>query len=160
MGKLKSLCFAVLGLILIAWSFHTVLHKPAPAKYQKEGAGAVTAHTLRVGSYVLPVELADTEAERERGFSGRERPLSGHGLVFIFEEPLIPAFWMKEMRFPLDIVWIAKDWVVVGVERGVEPATFPKTFSPQEPILYVLELPAGDAAEFGIDTGVKLYLDQ
>lgn len=160
MSRLKSIFFVCLGLLVIGWSFYAVFNKPAPAKYQVQQAVATTTHTLRFGNYVLPVELADTEALRERGFSGRERPLSGHGLVFVFDEPLVPAFWMKEMRFPLDIVWIREDWTVASVERGVEPESFPKTFSPEEPVLYVLELPAGDAAEFGIDTGVKVYLDQ
>jgi uncharacterized membrane protein (UPF0127 family) len=162
MDKLKSLGFLALGLVVIGWSFYTVFNKPAPAKYQPVEAetAPITAHTLRVGGFVLPTEIADTPAAREQGFSGRERPLSGHGILFIFDEPAVVAFWMKDMRFPLDIVWIGEDWTVVGVEKNASPESFPQTFSPRAPVRYVLELPAGDAAAFGIDTGTKLYLDQ
>lgn len=156
MERLKNLFFLIIGLIIVIWSFYTFLNKPAPAKYQT----AITTHTLRVGNYVLPIEIADTEAAREQGFSGRERPESGHGLLFIFETPGMYGFWMKEMRFAIDIVWIGDNWEVVGVARDVLPESFPNTFSPPTPVRYVLELPAGDTAAFGIDTGSKLYLDQ
>ncbi len=155
MNRFKAILLSFIGFLLIIWSFYTVLHKPAPVKYQE-----VTAHTIRVGEYVLPIELADTAEEREQGFSGREKPLSGHGILFAFERPGAYGFWMKDMRFTLDIIWIDADWQVVGVTRGAAPESFPQLFYPETLVKYVLELPTGDADLFNIDVGTALYLDR
>ena len=66
---------------------------------------------------------------------------------------------MKDMNFPIDIIWIDESWRVIGVERDINPETFPKIFYPVRAIKYVLELPAGTAKEKGIDDGSIVYLD-
>lgn len=111
---------------------------------------------LFVGAVQIPIEVADTNEERARGLSGRSALKNGGGLFFIFDMPGSYSFWMKDMRFPIDIVWINENWEVVGVERGVAPGTFPQTFYPPSEILYVLELNAGEAAKLGIDAGSKV----
>lgn len=160
--RATSSLLLLVGLGLVLWSFSIVLKRPAPAKYQPqvEIPPTITTHTLRVGNYVLPVEIADTDRAREQGFSGRERPLSGHGILFVFDSPGTYGFWMKEMKFPLDIIWIDQYWTVIGLEREATPESYPEVFDPPVPIQYVLELPAGDAAAFSIDRGVKLFLDR
>jgi uncharacterized protein len=177
MDRLRNSFFLLVGLSVVAWSFYTFLNRPAPAKYQTQdltqpspnprrgqtqGAGevGVTGHTLRIGNYVLPVEVLDTEESRKQGFSGRERPASGHGLLFVFEKPGVYGFWMKDMRFDIDIIWINESWQVVSVDAAVRADSYPHIFNPTAPSKYVLELPSGDAAAFGIDTGSKLYLDR
>lgn len=166
MKKLGEIFLALIGLLLVIWSFSVFLNKPAPGHFQKPEVESVlsstlnTEGTLRVGDFVLPIEIADTPEERERGFSNREKPLSGHGILFVFEKPLIPGFWMKEMRFALDIIWIREDETVAGVERGVTPESYPAIFSPEEAVRYVLELRAGDADLFNIDVGTEVYLNR
>lgn len=162
MRRLNEIILLVLGLLLVFWSFQTVLQKSAPAKYQNVGSSAsdITTNTLRVGDFVLPIEVAQTPEARAQGFSGREEPLSGHGMLFIFDRPDFYGFWMKEMKFALDIIWIDENWQVLGVERGVLPESFPKSFYPPSPAKYALELRAGDANYFNIDVGTKLYFNQ
>lgn len=156
MKRVRDAFFLLLGIGIVVWSFLVVLDKPAPAKYQNYTGNSYVV----VGDQMIEVEIAETEEARERGLSGRESLAAGHGLLFLFESPGMHGFWMKDMRFPIDIVWIDEDWVVLGVERGAEPASYPDIFSPPAPVRSVLEIPAGQARAYGIDTGSKLFLDR
>jgi uncharacterized protein len=153
MEAVKKFFYLFLGGVLIIWSFYAFLNSPAPAHYQNNSK-------LFVGSIQIPIEVADSDEERSLGLSRRESLLEGNGLLFIFEIPGSYGFWMKEMRFPIDIVWINEEWEVVGVERKVAPSTFPETFYPPSPVKYVLELNSGEADKKGIDAGSKVTRSQ
>lgn len=66
---------------------------------------------------------------------------------------------MKDMNFPIDIVWIGEDWKVVSINTLVNPDTYPEVFYPALPVKYVLELNSGEASILGIDTLTQLYFD-
>jgi uncharacterized membrane protein (UPF0127 family) len=109
---------------------------------------------FRIGEHSLQVEVANTEAAREQGLSNRESLAPDSGMLFVFETPGQYAFWMKDMKFPLDFVWIRDGRVVevtsnVPVERGVEAAQL-KNYRPAEEIDSMLELNAGWAAAHSI----------
>ncbi len=81
---------------------------------------------------------------------------------FEFETPRIASFWMRGMRFPLDMVWIDADLRVVGVTADV-PHALPgtpdsdlPTYTSPSPVRYVLELNAGTAAQHGIAPGSQV----
>lgn len=111
--------------------------------------------TVTIGEHSWRVEVADTVVSRMRGLSGREllgkgggtRDELAEGMLFRFSTQAKHGFWMKGMRFPLDIVWI-RDGKIVGIAENV-PA--PKhvfdieTVYPPETIDTVLELNAGEA---------------
>lgn len=116
--------------------------------------GRITA-PLRVGQIqidneIVEVEIADTILSRERGLSGRGELKKGHGMLFIFGVAAKHGFWMKDMKIPLDIVWI-KGNKIVGVTEQVYP-DFEKSFwqlpiyYPPEAVDKVLEVPAGTVA--------------
>ena len=147
MESLRKTFFLLLGLALVFWSFSEVLKKPAPAKYQV----APVLPTLVIEGRKLPVEIADTPEKREQGLSGRESLPEGSGMLFIFENPATYGFWMKEMRFPIDIVWLSGEVgsstdpiKVIDIERNVQPNTFPHIFYPPVPVKYVLETNPGE----------------
>lgn len=144
----------------MTWSFYMFLQQPAPAKYQKPSTWQVDGSVLKVGNRSIPIELADTDAERVQGLSGRESLQHGSGLLFLFEKMGIQGFWMKDMKFAIDIVWIDENWTVIGIERAVEPDSYPTVFYSNGPVKYVLELNSGEAAALGIDIGLKLSLDR
>lgn len=150
MERLKNGFFLALGVILVGWSFYAFLQQPAPTKYQ-QGTPVV-----RSGEYDIPVEIADTDAKRQRGLSDRDPLEAGHGLLFVFDAPGEYGFWMKDMAFAIDIVWIAEDWTVIGIEKSAAPESFPHIFYPSAPVKYVLEMNAGDAQAFSIAAGSKL----
>ena len=124
-----------------------------------ETPAPIQGPVVRIGDALFPVDLALTPEQRSQGLSGREVMAAETGMLFIFENEGTFSFWMKEMHFPLDIVWIGADCTVVDVTLGAPPpeegqalADLPR-FSPSSPALYVLELNAGEFAEQGIDPG-------
>ncbi len=120
--------------------------------------------SIRVGDTVLAVEVVRSPASLARGLGDRDA-VGSDGMLFIFDKKQQATFWMKNMRFSIDIVWIS-DQVVVGITDHVLPPLKPVADSDlpvyQSPHLvdWVLELPAGRAAEIGITTDSRVtFLD-
>lgn len=95
---------------------------------------------IRMGMKKFDVEIADTPKLREKGLSGHSPLSPTQGMLFTFGNDNIPRFWMKDMLFPIHIIWINNDMEVVGVEGYLTPETYPKTYSPNSKIRYVLEV--------------------
>jgi uncharacterized membrane protein (UPF0127 family) len=105
------------------------------------------------------VSIADTESKRELGLGGREGLAINEGMLFIFPSEGTYPFWMKDMRFAIDILWIANDDTIIYIQGDVVPATYPQTFAPREGLArYVLELPAGYAIEHNVKVGDKVQI--
>ncbi|OGG95907.1 hypothetical protein A2V95_03020 [Candidatus Kuenenbacteria bacterium RBG_16_41_7] len=97
-----------------------------------------------INHYKIKVELADTPQKRGQGLSGRQSLCENCGMLFVFQEPTIPNFWMRDMNFPLDIIWI-KDSAVIGFEENLLPlkdGSSPVYYHPNESITAALELNA------------------
>lgn len=105
-----------------------------------------------VGGIRYDIEVADTEEERSRGLGGRASVCRHCALLFVFPEKGRWAFWMKEMRFPIDIIWIAGD-TVVDIERNI-PSSSTAVFRPDAESDRVLEV-NGNGAD-GLLTGDKV----
>jgi hypothetical protein len=107
----------------------------------------------------LNLEIADTDLERQRGLSGRKSLPEGTGLLFVFQETGAYSFWMKEMEFPIDIIWMDESGKIIYIEKSLSPNTYPNTFGPSEPALYVLETNSGWANKNGINVGDKAIIN-
>ncbi|MDP3725624.1 MAG: DUF192 domain-containing protein [bacterium] len=110
-------------------------------------------YTITVGDAPISVELANTSAKRMKGLSGRELLPPNEGLLFVFEKPENHSFWMRDMQFPIDIIWINEKFFVVDVTENISPASFPEVFEPVEAIKFVLEVNAGWVARNSIKRG-------
>ena len=99
------------------------------------------------------VQVADTDYLLEKGLSGHEPLASNQGMFFIFEKPDKYGFWMKEMKFPIDIIWINSNFEIIHIEKSVRPDTYPKIFYPSSKALYVLEIPAGQSLKVNLKIG-------
>ncbi len=106
----------------------------------------------------ITAEVADTKSSRELGLSGRSQMNINEGLLFVFDVPGKYGFWMKDMLYALDIVWINQNGVVVEIERNVTPESYPKTFMNKSPASYVLELNGGVAEKQGLYIGSKIKI--
>lgn len=115
-------------------------------------------HTVTVGGERVSVDIADTEAAREQGLSGRTGLMDDEGMLFVFQTDGEHAFWMKDMLFPIDIVWIDASSTVVYVAKNASPASYPTVFRPDTPARYVLELPAGFSDAHNVVKGSKVGL--
>lgn len=114
--------------------------------------------SVGIGSYRIPVEIADTDASRARGLGGRASLGSGKGMLFTFPDAAPDrGFWMLDMRFPLDIIWIDQGTVT---DVANLPAPTSTDFIPEHVSLFpadrVLELNAGEAKAMGIVPGAHL----
>ncbi len=101
----------------------------------------------------LNVEVVNTTESRQLGLSGREGIVDGKGVLFVFPEPSLYNFWMKDMLFPLDIIWINTEGRIVHIETNKSPETYPNAFAPKEPAQFVLETSAGFVDFFGVKVG-------
>lgn len=104
------------------------------------GGGGPEFSRMEVNGFPLTVERAQTVLERQRGLSGRDSIAENQGLLFIFDEPDLHGIWMKEMRFPIDILWLDEGGVVLDIKRNALPESYPEVFYPEVPAAYVLEL--------------------
>lgn len=113
--------------------------------------------TLRSGT-TISVEIADTPAKRTLGLGKRDGLRSGWGMLFIFENTRSHPFWMKDMRFAIDILWL-RNRRIVHIARNVPPPApgeKPVTLDPPVSANLVLELAAGQAEGLGLETGQSL----
>ena len=106
------------------------------------------------------IKIADTQIERIDGLMNQEILGEDEGMLFVFDEEGTYGFWMKNMKFPIDIVWIDKNLTVVETTKNISPCTEEpcKSYYSKSPILYVLELNAGKIEEFDIVNGMKVTL--
>lgn len=118
---------------------------------------------IKIGEAVFNVEIADDTIGQAKGLSGRENMPAENGMLFVFLKPEIQKFWMKDMKFPIDIIWIQDNKVVgmvVGAEppvvSGAEPAY--EIYSSPEPVNKVLEINAGQVQLLGIKVGDTVEL--
>ncbi len=110
---------------------------------QGAGGSISTTHTVFLDETPVRAAIADTPALREHGLSGSAPLKSDEGMLFVFENDGRYSFWMKDMLFPIDMVWIASDGHVVHIEKSVSPDTYPQTITPGSLARYVLGLSAG-----------------
>jgi len=101
----------------------------------------------------VSVRLAQTPQEREHGLSGTISLPEGEGMLFFFDTAGFPAFWMKDMTYPIDIIWLSSDWKVVDITHTLPPESYPATVAPQFSTQYVLEVPSGFARTHHITVG-------
>jgi uncharacterized protein len=111
---------------------------------------------LTIGGAEITYELADIESERSKGLSGRLSLSQKEGMLFVFDSPDMYSFWMKDMKFPIDFIWIDENRQVIGFLENISPNTYPETFSPPSPVKYVLEVNSGFVEKFGITVGMKV----
>ncbi|PIR99220.1 hypothetical protein COT87_00595 [Candidatus Collierbacteria bacterium CG10_big_fil_rev_8_21_14_0_10_44_9] len=107
----------------------------------------------------ITIELAKNSSQWEKGLSNRADLGDTDGMLFVFPQYHIPVFWMKDMKFPLDIIWIASGKVVdITYDVKVETVDKLPTYSPLVPVNMILETRAGWAAENNIVLGDQLVL--
>ncbi|GMU44269.1 MAG: DUF192 domain-containing protein [Xanthomonadales bacterium PRO6] len=118
---------------------------------------ATPTATLRGQTYEL--EIADNDAERARGLMYRDQLAADAGMLFLFERQGPQAFWMKNTRIPLDILYFDEDWRLVGWSLDTPPCSLGDrcpSYPSQAPAQFVLELNAGTARRIGAQLGDRL----
>lgn len=112
--------------------------------------------TLHTGGKQYTLRVAATSQAQQKGLGDIAAMPKDGGMLFWFTDDKTRCFWMKDMHFSLDIIWLDADHRVTHMERGLSPETYPHVFCPAEPARYVIELNSGEAARAGIENGETL----
>lgn len=111
---------------------------------------------ITINDVQLTVEIADDGEKITRGLMFRDGMPDDHGMLFIFPDERIYPFWMMNMQFNLDIIWLDSNGKVVHIVEDAEPCidaslTSLCTFTPDAPAKYVLEVNSGFVRKHGVD---------
>jgi len=112
---------------------------------------------------IIKTELADTLEAREKGLSGRNSLDSDASMLFVFDSEGYYDFWMPDMNFALDMIWMNQNYEIVDITKDAEPMPgtpleeLPK-YKSSAPAQFVLEVNSGFSNEHGLKVGDKLKL--
>lgn len=151
--------FLILMLLTFAW-WYFGMQRAGKQSVSPEIGGEVVVMTT-AGEVTVPVELAQTSAERIQGLSDRESLPENSGMLFMWNMNVRSMFSMRRMRFPLDIIFIrgtdAGEGEIISISADLPPCpnkdTGCATASAPEAFQYVLEVDGGFAETHGIDIG-------
>ena len=124
--------------------------------------GSDKVATVAIGNTKIQVEIADDLSEQIQGLSGRDLLCGNCGMLFVYKKPELRIFWMKDMSFPLDIIFIRDE----KVTEIFESVPFPQSgqeipvVASTEAADAVLEVNAGFVRKHGIDTADSALLDR
>jgi uncharacterized protein len=122
------------------------------AQEQKQNQTAL----VTVGGVNLITSLSTTPDAQSKGLAIRDSLNENEGMLFIFETPQKYSFWMKDMKFPIDIIWINQDGKIVHIEKDLPPCVFLlpcPSYAPKDDSLYVLEVVSNFTNKFNINVG-------
>ena len=121
--------------------------------------------TLRVGERAYVLSIAASKAAQKKGLGGRESLARDRGMLFVFDAPATQCFWMKDMQFPIDIIWLNSAKQVTHVAANVAPDTYnvasdmyPQQYCGDASTKYVVELNAGEAKQADLRVGRQVSL--
>jgi uncharacterized membrane protein (UPF0127 family) len=132
---------------------------------KKNNSQTFNIQYVKIAGQSIKVDLALTAPQQEQGLSGRAGLKEDEGMLFVFEKPDRYFFWMKDMNFPIDMVWLApseagigEDLKVIYIKKDARPESYPATFGPDKNAKYVLEVVSGFADKNNLKEGDTVEL--
>lgn len=139
----KTKLFVLIILLLIVGALEIKHFGYFPKQAVKTESQLLYIHPIRVGDAFFVGAFATTDAERTKGLSGTEKLEVNQALLFVFQGNDKWGIWMKDMNYPIDIIWLTEKGEVSYLKENVSPDTYPEVFYPPVLERYVLEVPAG-----------------
>jgi len=140
-----------LGIIITM--FATALILRGIDYYAKNGS-------VEIGGKIFKTEVVSNDWDMNRGLSGRAGLKNNAGMLFVFSKADFQIFWMKDMKFPIDIIWINEGKIVDIQEKAPVPITqYIESYRPSEIAKYVLEINGGLVEKYGFKIGDRVELD-
>ena len=125
----------------------------------RSGSNGYRQVKVTVNGLVLVADIAATDEQRTKGLSVKDRLAENEAMLFVFDNEAEHTFWMKNMKFPIDIIWIDTDKTVVHIEHDLQPCSSEllcPTYKPIDDSLYVLETVGGFAEKHDIVKGTRV----
>jgi uncharacterized membrane protein (UPF0127 family) len=117
--------------------------------------------SMKINDVSVNASIAKTWSERITGLSGTPYLPLEVVKLFVFDSPGRHSIWMKDMRYAIDILWVSGDGVIVHIEKGASPESYPEeSFSPDRDAYYVIEAKAGFVDEYRISEGDSVVLPE
>jgi uncharacterized membrane protein (UPF0127 family) len=168
MTSFKKVLFPILLVIVfivVAGIFYRKNQGLSPLPFKSDTTQKVQeTKTVKIGNTSIKVEIAQTDAERQKGLSGRSGLDKDSGMLFVINNTKqTPTFWMKDMKIGLDIIWI-KGEKIIQIDKSIPPPALGtpdknlKLYSPNTAVDYVLEVDAGysDSNNLKVDDAVSI----
>jgi len=117
---------------------------------------------VTINGYNISAFVADTNEKRTNGLSRVENLNKDQGMLFILDYPSKQGFWMKEMNFPIDIIWISDNHTVIDIKKNLEPCVsilMCPVYSPAFDAKYVLETGSGFSESHSIAPGSEAVIN-
>jgi uncharacterized protein len=157
----KGLIFGLLAVavILCGVGVAIVMSRQKPVSDTTGGVQGQTYSTrvMKVNNQQYTLQVADTSTKQALGLGGRDNLAPKAGMLFTYAQPADDVcYWMKDMRFSLDIIWLDAHKQITMIEPSLSPATYPHSYCSSTPTQYVVELNAGIANSLGLHQGQKL----
>lgn len=150
-----AFCLAVIAILLDS---PRLIKKIDLGKNETAAVGLDIAR-IKIDGITFNVLVADTKEERSKGLSGRAGLDARQGMLFVFPENDQHGIWMKDMKFPIDIIWISENLRIVDIKRDASPDSYPESFTNVRPARYVLELSAGSIDTFSLNGLSSIQID-
>jgi uncharacterized protein len=128
----------------------------------RSGSNGYRQVNVIVNGVVLVADIAATDEQRTKGLSLKDSLAENEAMLFVFDNEGEHTFWMKNMKFPIDIIWIDTDKTVVHLEHNLQPCSselFCPTYKPNDESLYVLETIGGFAERYDIVRGTMVEFE-
>lgn len=151
-------CAFLISLVFNPLSIPSLTEAEQGAKTENQEAQTRDVRYVTLSGRHIRVDIADTPEKREQGLSGRVGLLPDEGMLFVFPQDNVHSFWMKDMYFPIDILWISSEGIIVDMRERVSPETYPTVFTPSIEARYVLELPEGWVETYAVELGDEVRL--
>ncbi|MFM2346952.1 MAG: hypothetical protein RL654_1705 [Pseudomonadota bacterium] len=120
----------------------------------QDTAQKLHAITLTAGMHQIRAEVARTDLQRQIGLMHRSTMPAGEGMLFIFEQPGVQCFWMRNTLIPLSAAFLDDEGRIVNIE-DMKPQTEDSHCS-RKPVRFVLEMNQGWFAKKGLSAGSRL----
>ena len=143
----------ILIFIIIAFFFSFFLYRGnEEASYKKI---PISYRNKNISAFI-----ADTPQKQRRGLAVRSSIGDNEAMLFVFPRSDIYPFWMKDMQFPIDIVWLDADKKVVFIKEHAQPKDFPETYTPNRRARYVIEFVDGFVEKNNVQVGDEFKWDE
>ena len=148
----------VIALVLVLILSAGLISSKQNKKLEKGDLLEVTLVNSQEKQVKIFADVADNQSELEKGLSGRSKIQDDRGMIFIFPEENILTFWMKEMKFPLDMIFFDSQFNIVDINENAQPCKTIREcpiYPSKKPARYVLEINAGLARKNNLKIGDK-----
>lgn len=114
---------------------------------------------VEINGVRVMVDTAISPEARNQGLSGRPELAEDEGMLFVFDITSEYGFWMKDMNFPIDMIWIAEDGKIVYIKKDARPELYPEVYIPDRKAKYVLEVVSGFSDKNNIKLGDEIKFE-